>query len=88
MAYQPARHFNFGPHMLLDVHKLILDSGADVSGLPMTYSGIGQPLARCSIVRDAEGRKMGGGELRRAVVVLQDAQGNVVQLKETFVLRM
>ena len=65
---------------LVDV---VLDSGADVSVLPMTYSGIGQPLTGRSILRDAQGRKMGGGELRRAVVVLQDGQGNEVQLKET-----
>ena len=57
---------------------VILDSGADVSVLPMAYSGIGQPLTGKSILRDAQGRKMGGGELRRAVVVLQDGQGNEV----------
>ena len=60
---------------LVDV---VLDSGADVSVLPMTYSGTGQPLTGRSILRDAQGRKMGGGELRRAVVVLQDGQGNEV----------
>ena len=35
------------------IEDVILDSGADVSGLPMTYTRIGQPLAGCSIVHDA-----------------------------------
>ena len=48
------------------VVNIILDSGADMSVLPMEYFTIGKPLSRKSVLKDAQGRTMKGGDLRQA----------------------
>eukprot|EP00435_Cladocopium_sp_Y103_P028477 s351_g7.t1 len=66
--------------------SIVLDSGADMSVLPMKFKDVGLPLSRKSILRDAQGNRMEGGALREAVVELMDNDGNKVCLKETFAL--
>ena len=61
-------------------------TGADMSVLPMSYCEAGRALNQKSILRDAQGNLMPGGALRRAVVEMEDDQGNVVRLRETFAL--
>lgn len=62
------------------------DSGADMSVLPMNYGGVGIPLSRRSVLRDAQGNTMRGGALRQAIIVMEDDYGNQVHLRETFAL--
>ena len=66
--------------------RIVLDSGADMSVLPLSFGKIGVPLSKKSVLRDAQGNVMKGGSLRQAVVVLQDEQGSEVHLRETFAL--
>ena len=65
---------------------VVLDTGADMSVLPMSYSGIGKKLTQKSILRDAQRNRMAGGNMRQAVVELTDEDGNKVCLRETFAL--
>jgi hypothetical protein len=66
--------------------SVILHSGADLSVLPLSYGEVGTPLDKTSVLRDAQGRKMQGGKLRQALVVIQDDMGNTMCLRETFAL--
>eukprot|EP00435_Cladocopium_sp_Y103_P050701 s939_g15.t1 len=66
--------------------SIILDSGADMSVLPLSYKNYGKSLSKTSVLRDAQGNRMPGGSLRQAVVTLEDDFGNVVELRETFAL--
>ena len=66
--------------------RVILHSGADLSVLPLSYGEVGTPLDKTSVLRDAQGRKMQGGKLRQALVVIQDDMGNTMCLRETFAL--
>ena len=65
---------------------MILDSGADLSVLPLSYGEVGTPLDKTSVLRDAQGRKMQGGKLRQALVVIRDDLCNTMCLRETFAL--
>ena len=65
---------------------VILDSGADMSVLPLEYEKVGLALSRKSVLRDAQGNIMQGGALREALVELVDVNGTVVSIKETFAL--
>lgn len=69
-----------------DEVPIILDSGADMSVLPMRYRGTGKSLSQKSILRDAQGNLMPGGALRKAVIEIEDDHGNVAKLTETFAL--
>eukprot|EP00435_Cladocopium_sp_Y103_P017353 s850_g4.t1 len=66
--------------------SIVLDSGADMSVLPLSYQKVGKPLSKTSVLRDAQGNRMAGGNLRQAVVELEDDLGNRVCIKETFAL--
>ena len=68
------------------VVNIILDSGADMSALPMEYFTIGKWLSKRSVLKDAEGRTMKCGDLRQALVVLEGGEGNQVHMRETFAL--
>ena len=68
------------------VVNIILDSGADMSALPMEYFTIGKWLSKRSVLKDAEGRTMKCGDLRQALVVLEGSEGNQVHMRETFAL--
>ena len=68
------------------VVNIILDTRADMSVLPMEYFTIGKPLSKKSVLKDAQGRTMKGGDLRQALVVLEDSDGNQVHMRETFAL--
>ena len=65
---------------------VILDSGADISALPMRYREVGFPLERVTSLRDAQGGKMTNGGMRQAVVELEDEEGHLVELRESFAL--
>jgi hypothetical protein len=65
---------------------IILDSGADMSVLPLEYMNVGFALSKKSVLRDAQGNIMPGGALREALVELVDGAGNMVVIKETFAL--
>ena len=67
-----------------DVTHVVLDSGADMSVLPLSFKDLGTPLPRKSILRDAQGNKMKGGDLRQAEVLLEDESGQWICLRETF----
>ena len=43
---------------------VILDLGADISVLPMSYREVGFPIDRMTSLRDAQGRKMTNGGMR------------------------
>ena len=66
--------------------NIILDSGADMSVLPLSYKNCGKSLSKVSVLRDAQGNRMPGGALRQAVVTLEDDNGNLVEIRETFAL--
>ena len=66
--------------------SVILDSGADLSVLPLSYREVGTCLDTASVLRDAQGRKIQGGKKRHALVVIQDDMGNTMCLKDTFAL--
>eukprot|EP00435_Cladocopium_sp_Y103_P040582 s1727_g11.t1 len=66
--------------------NVILDSGADLSVLPLSFGEVGTPLDKKSVLRDAQGRKMQGGNLRQALVVIKDDMDNTMCLQETFAL--
>ena len=65
---------------------IILDSGADMSVLPLEYMNVGFALSKKSVLRDAQGNIMPGGALREALVEMVDGAGNMVAIKETFAL--
>ena len=53
--------------------KMVLDSGTDISCLPMSYSKVDGPMNGKSILRDAQYQVMrGGGGLRQAIVKMVD----------------
>ena len=64
--------------------SMVLDSGADMSVLPLEFKEIGVPLSKRSVLRDAQGNVMRGGTLRQAVIILEDQNGNQVHMRETF----
>ena len=64
--------------------QVVLDSGADMSVLPLDCKHLGAPLPKRSILRDAQGNKMKGGDLRQAEVLMEDETGQWVCLRETF----
>ena len=51
---------------------VILDSGVDISVLPMNYGEVGFPLERVTSLRDIQGGKMINGGMRQAMVELED----------------
>ena len=65
---------------------IILDSGADMSVLPLEYMNVVFALGKKSVLRDAQGNIMPGGALREALVEMVDGAGNMVAIKETFAL--
>ena len=65
---------------------VVLDSGADMSVLPMKFKNVGLALSKKSVLRDAQGNRMAGGALRQAIVELVDDEGNKACIKETFAL--
>ena len=65
---------------------VILDSGADMSVLPLKFKDVGEKLTQKSVLRDAQGNRMAGGNMRQAMVELTDEAGNKVCLRETFAL--
>lgn len=66
-----------------DMVNVVLDSGADMSVLPLCFKDLGTPLPCKSILRDAQGNKMKGGDLRQAEVLLEDETGHCICLRET-----
>ena len=66
--------------------RVVLDTGADVSVLPMTCADTGIPLSRKSVVRDAQGNIMVGGAIRLAIVALEGEDGHQAHLRENFAL--
>ena len=65
---------------------VVLRTGADVSVLPLPFKHVGRPLSRTSVLRDAQGGLMRGGQMHQAHIVLEDDQGQMVQLRESFAL--
>ena len=65
---------------------VILDSGADISVLPMSYREVGLPIDRGTSLRDAQGGKMTNGGMRQAMIELEDEDGHLVELRESFAL--
>ena len=65
---------------------VVLDSGADMSVLPMKFKNVGLALSKKSVLRDAQGNRMAGVALRQAIVELVDDEGNKACIKETFAL--
>ena len=65
---------------------VILDSGADILVLPMSYREVGFPLERVTSLRDAQGGKMTNGGMRQATIELEDEEGHLVELRESFAL--
>ena len=66
--------------------QVILDTGADMSVLPMKYKDVGVALSRKSVLRDAQGNRMPGGMMREATIELEDDSGTKVCVNETFAL--
>ena len=67
--------------------EVVLDSGADMSVLPLSFKGIGAPMkGRRSTLKDAQGNVMEGGSMRQAVIIMSDDVGNQILMKETFAL--
>ena len=64
--------------------SMVLDSGADMSVLPLEFKEVGVPLPKRSVLRDTQGNVMRGGALRQAVIILEDENGNQVHMRETF----
>ena len=69
-----------------DGTMVILDSGADISVLPMSYREVGFPIDRETSLRDAQGGKMTNGGVRQAMNELEDEDGHLVELRESFAL--
>ena len=68
-----------------EAKPIILDSGADMSVLPLEYMNVGFSLSKKSVLRDAhQGNIMPGGALREALVEKVGGAGNMVAIKETF----
>ena len=65
---------------------VILDSRADISVLPMSYREVGFPLDRVTSLRDAQGGKMTNGGMRQAIIELENEEGHLVELRESFAL--
>ena len=65
---------------------VILDSGADISVLPMSYREVGFPIDRVTSLRDAQGGRMTNGGMRPAMIELEDEEGHLVGLGESFAL--
>ena len=68
-------------------HAVTLDSGADLSVLPMKFAGIGvRDPDRKVVMVDAQGREIESGGTTKATLTVECDDGRVVQINEEFAL--
>ena len=70
-------------HRGSEVVEAILDSGSDMTVLPMSYQHYGEKIGAAPILRDAEGNRLTGASQRKVELVFKAATGQLVKVRQS-----